>query len=104
MNMEELRGKIDAVDEELLRAFTERMDIAGDIARYKAEHGLPVLDEQRERQKLFAIGEKVPEGRKLPSRLTLLKTTDGVPSSKITSELDCRLNETEPGTMDWDGR
>ncbi len=61
MNMEELRGKIDAVDEELLRAFTERMDIAGDIARYKAEHGLPVLDEQRERQKLFAVGEKVPE-------------------------------------------
>ena len=33
MNMDELRGRIDAVDDELLRCFTERMNIAGDIAR-----------------------------------------------------------------------
>ncbi len=61
MNMDELRGRIDAVDDELLRCFAERMDIAGDIARYKAEHGLPVLDERREREKLFAVSEKAPE-------------------------------------------
>ena len=45
----------------LLRCFAERMDIAGDIARYKAEHGLPVLDERREREKLYAVSEKAPE-------------------------------------------
>ena len=61
MNMDELRGRIDAVDDELLRCFAERMDIAGDIARYKAKHGLPVLDERREREKLFAVSEKAPE-------------------------------------------
>ena len=61
MNMDELRGRIDAVDEKLLRCFAERMDIAGDIARYKAEHGLPVLDERREREKLYAVSEKAPE-------------------------------------------
>ena len=61
MNMDELRGRIDAVDDELLRCFAERMDIAGDIARYKAEHGLPVLDERREREKLCAVSEKAPE-------------------------------------------
>ena len=61
MNMDELRGRIDAVDDELLRCFAERMDIAGDIARYKAEHGLPVLDERREREKLYAVSEKAPE-------------------------------------------
>ena len=61
MNMDELRGRIDAVDDELLRCFAERMDIAGNIARYKAEHGLPVLDERREREKLYAVSEKAPE-------------------------------------------
>ena len=61
MNMDELRGRIDAVDDELLRCFAERMDIAGDIARYKAEHGLPVLDERREREMLYAVSEKAPE-------------------------------------------
>ena len=61
MNMDELRGRIDAVDDELLRCFAERMDIAGDIARYKAEHGLPVLDERREREKLYAVSEEAPE-------------------------------------------
>ena len=84
MNMEELRGKIDAVDEELLRAFTERMDIAGDIARYKAEHGLPVLDEQRERQKLFAVGEKGPEEAASPAQTAAavfsgVYTAEGLP-------------------------
>ena len=62
MNMDELRGRIDAVDDELLRCFAERMDIAGDIARYKAEHGLPVLDERREREKLYAVSEKSAGG------------------------------------------
>ena len=61
MNMDELRDRIDAVDDELLRCFAERMDIAGDIARYKAEHGLPVLDERRERETLYAVSEKAPE-------------------------------------------
>ena len=65
MNMDELRGRIDAVDDELLRCFAERMDIAGDIARYKAEHGLPVLDERREREKLYAVSDEAPEEREL---------------------------------------
>lgn len=61
MTIEELRTKIDAVDDEMLRLFSERMDIAGEIARYKEENGLPVLDERREREKLYAISEKAPE-------------------------------------------
>ena len=61
MDMTELRGRIDAADEALLSAFVERMNVSGDIAQYKAAHGLPVQDKRREREKLYAVSEKVPE-------------------------------------------
>ncbi len=53
MNLEELRQQIDAVDAELLRLFEQRMRIAREIARYKEEHGLPVLDAGREQTMLL---------------------------------------------------
>lgn len=46
----EARQRIDAVDRQLLDLIRERMDIAEDVAAYKNEHGLPVLDERREQQ------------------------------------------------------
>lgn len=55
MNLEEYRKQIDAVDDELVRLFRERMDIAADIAQYKKAHGLPVLQPAREREKLDAV-------------------------------------------------
>ena len=61
MTMDELRAQIDTVDDEILRLFAERMDIAGKIAQYKAEHNLPVLDPRREREKLLAVSDKAPE-------------------------------------------
>lgn len=61
MDMTELRGRIDAADEALINAFVERMNVSGEIAQYKAAHGLPVLDKKREREKLFAVSGKVPE-------------------------------------------
>lgn len=61
MTLEELRTRIDTVDKELLRLFAERMEIAGNIAEYKAERNLPVLDANRENEKLLALREKAPE-------------------------------------------
>ena len=37
MDLKDYREKIDAIDAELMRLFTERMDLATEIARYKAE-------------------------------------------------------------------
>ena len=61
MNLEEYRKKIDDTDEEILRLVSERMAIAGEIAKYKNENGLPILDAKRERDKLAAISEAVDE-------------------------------------------
>ena len=50
MEIQEIRKRIDEADEQLVRAFAERMRAASDIADYKREHGLPVWDPARERE------------------------------------------------------
>ncbi len=61
MDMKDYRSRIDRVDDEILRLFAERMHIAQDIAQYKREHGLPILDAAREREKLAYISEKAED-------------------------------------------
>ncbi len=52
MELSDYRKEIDRIDREMVKLFTERMDIAADIGRCKQEKGLPVYDPERERQKL----------------------------------------------------
>ena len=61
MDLSQYRADIDRIDDQLLRLFVERMEVAAGIAAYKRENGLPVLDERREREKLLRIAEKTPE-------------------------------------------
>ncbi|MBC5647018.1 bifunctional chorismate mutase/prephenate dehydratase [Christensenella tenuis] len=51
-DLEALRREIDAVDEEIVRAFETRIQIAEEVARCKIEKGLPVLDRKREAELL----------------------------------------------------
>lgn len=46
--LEELRREIDAVDAGIVKAFEKRLAIARQVAEYKIEKGLPVLDRGRE--------------------------------------------------------
>lgn len=62
MDLNEYREKIDRIDDEMVRLFVERMEVAAGIAAYKKENSLPVLDMRREREKLLKIAEKTPEG------------------------------------------
>lgn len=55
MELQELRKKIDGIDAELTRLFEARMDVAADIAAYKRENRMPVMDSARERDKLADI-------------------------------------------------
>ena len=61
MELSDYREKIDSIDKELVKLFAERMDTAAEIARYKKEHGMKVLDSARERAKLNDIASMVPE-------------------------------------------
>lgn len=57
--LEAYRDKINQIDDDLVRLFQERMEVAGDIARYKKENNLAVLDSARERSKMADIQSKV---------------------------------------------
>ena len=56
-----LRARIDAADRRLCDAFAERMAVSAEIAAYKKENGIPVLDPAREREKLDEAAANVPE-------------------------------------------
>jgi len=58
MDLTQYRKQIDSVDDEILRLFIERMEIAQEIARYKKARGMPALDAAREREKLARLGER----------------------------------------------
>ena len=70
MTLNELRKKIDAVDNEILRLFEMRQALSARIGICKQEAGLPVLDVQRQEEKLAALCEKAaPENRAAVARL-----------------------------------
>ncbi len=58
MELSQLRQEIDEVDDELVRLFAKRMDIAAQIADYKMEHDMPILVPAREREKLRDVAKK----------------------------------------------
>ena len=64
MDLNDYRRQIDEIDTQLLALFVQRMEVAAGIAAYKKEHGLPVLDSSRERQKLLDIAAKSPDAVK----------------------------------------
>ena len=61
MDLTDVRGKIDDIDNRILALFQERMGLAADVAASKIETGKAVFDPAREREKLAAIAGSAPE-------------------------------------------
>lgn len=55
MEIKDYRLQIDKIDKELIALLEERFDVAKSIAAYKHEHGLPILDKEREAEKIDAL-------------------------------------------------
>ena len=58
MDISELREEIDTIDDQLVKLFGQRMDVAAQIAAYKKENNLPIYVPVREREKLQDVAEK----------------------------------------------
>lgn len=58
MDLKDLRGQIDAIDDELVKLFGQRMEVAAQIADYKKENNLPIFVPSREREKLLDVATK----------------------------------------------
>ncbi|BAL00985.1 chorismate mutase/prephenate dehydratase [Oscillibacter valericigenes Sjm18-20] len=55
MELSEIREKIDALDEELLKLFLRRMALSEDVASAKSAQGLPISNRTREREILAKV-------------------------------------------------
>lgn len=61
MDLLDLRKQIDKIDEQLIPLLLQRMEISKKVAEYKVKRGLPVLNEQREREILDDVQKKCGE-------------------------------------------
>ena len=57
MELSELRKQIDSIDEELVTLFKKRMNVSAEVAEYKRQTGMNVLDSSRERALLGKVSE-----------------------------------------------
>lgn len=58
MDISKLRSEIDKIDDDLVKLFGQRMDVAARIADYKKENNMPILVPAREREKLADVAGK----------------------------------------------
>ena len=57
LSIEELRGRIDVIDEQLVRLLNVRVACAVEVGRLKHEAGLPIYQPDRESQVLSRVKE-----------------------------------------------
>ncbi|MBO4466020.1 MAG: chorismate mutase [Bacteroidales bacterium] len=73
--LEEIRARIDEVDERMAELFAERMKLVREAAEYKRAAGLPVEDKEREKEILARHGERFSDDPKLRSEYERFQKT-----------------------------
>ena len=58
MDLKELRNEIDLIDDQIVKLFGQRMDVAARVAEYKKQNNMPIYVPAREREKLQDVSEK----------------------------------------------
>ncbi len=65
MDLKDIRKKIDAIDEKLLPLFLERMELSREVAEYKKQNNMSILNKTREREILKNVMEQAGEDMEL---------------------------------------
>ena len=73
MDLTECRNQIDKIDDEILKLFLERMNIASAVADYKKENGLSTMQKGRERDILKRVSDA--SGEEMADYSRILFTT-----------------------------
>ncbi|MBQ4074056.1 MAG: chorismate mutase [Clostridia bacterium] len=98
MDLKDIRNQLDAIDDGMTELFAKRMHLVTQVAEYKKEKGLPILDTGRERQIInrvsLAAGEELEHYAKLMYQ-TLFNVSRAYQSEKIrpTSSLMEKLEK-----------
>ena len=88
MELKDIRSTIDQIDDELLELFVRRMEASREVAAYKKENGLPILDSGREREVLNRVSAQAGEGLEHYAKLlyqTLFDLSRGYQSSLLSA-------------------
>ena len=80
MDLLDLRNQIDQIDDELVRLFCQRMDIAAKVADYKKEQNLPIYHPGREREILQKVA-KLAEAQEVNLVMTSSIAVEDVPEA-----------------------
>lgn len=60
-NLEDMRKTIDSIDSQITDLFKQRMETSVEIARYKKDHGIPILNDTREKEVLHKVSQQIGE-------------------------------------------
>ncbi len=61
LNLQAIRDQLDTIDDQMISLFSQRMNLVRDVAAYKKEKGLPILDTGREREIINRVTLKAGE-------------------------------------------
>lgn len=61
MDLKDLREEINKIDDELVKLFCQRMNLSLEIAKFKMQNQLTVLDKERERRLLEKVSDASPK-------------------------------------------
>ncbi len=57
-DINKLRNQIDEIDSQLVMLFEKRMKLSKEVAEYKIQNGLPVLNSKREEEIVLSVRQK----------------------------------------------
>ena len=58
MELSEIRKEIDVIDDRMLELFLQRMSLVEEIANYKNERNMPIINRGREREILSTVAKQ----------------------------------------------
>lgn len=96
--LQSLRREIDAIDRQMVELFRQRMDVTARVGEYKRTQGIPVLEQERERQVLQNKGELAGDALR-PAVITLYQTIMAL-SRRQQRDLMGRGPD-NPGVLRW---
>ena len=92
MDLSQIREQINRVDDQLVKLFVERMELAEQVAAYKREHNMPIFVPAREREILKKVAEQAgptfgPYARLLYANIMDLSRSHQGKQNSITTAL-----------------
>jgi len=97
MSLDELRQDINKLDEDILELFAQRMNVCYNVALFKQENNLPILQSGREDEVIKRIREKAPAGLENSTEV-LFKNIMDISKAKQQQEIykdNCELSSLE---------